>query len=102
MKKLFFLIIVFAFVSCQSNSKKTEPNVVEIVETTVNISGLHCDMCVASVEKGVSELAGIASVVVSLTDSTAIVKFDPSKTDLAMIEKTIVKRGYSIKETSSN
>lgn len=107
MKKLFFLLVIFAFVSCQSgnknsNNEKSVAEPVETVEVTVNISGMHCDMCVASIKKGVSELAGIASVEVSLSDSTAIVKFDASKTDLDKIEKAIVKRGYSIKEDIPN
>ena len=107
MKKIFFLFIIFAFVSCQSgNNKSNSENLaaepVEVVEAIVNISGMHCDMCVASVEKGVSELAGVSSVKVSLSDSTAVVKFDASKTDLANIEKAIEKRGYSIKEDSTN
>lgn len=102
MKKLFYLIIILAFVSCQTGNKKTpvkksltEP--VEVVETTINISGMHCDMCVASIEKGVNELDGIEYVKASLNDSTAVVKFDASKTDLAEIEKAVEKRGYKVK-----
>ena len=109
MKKLFFLFLVFAFVSCQSGTKKvnstdseTEPvEVAEVVETTINISGMHCNNCVASVEKGINELQGIELVVVSLNDSNVIVKYEPTKTDLTKIEKAIEKRGYSIKESDS-
>ena len=102
MKKLLILLIVLAFVSCNSGNKKTtdensEVKSVELVEATVNIGGMHCDMCVASIEKGVNELEGIESFAVSLTDSTAIVKFDASKVDLTKIGKAIEKRGYSIK-----
>jgi copper chaperone len=107
MKKLLVLFIVLAFVSCNSGNKKTtdEKSAVtteELVEATVNIGGMHCDMCVASIEKGVNELEGIESVAVSLTDSTAMVKFDASKVDLTKIGKAIKKRGYSVKESSSN
>lgn len=105
MKKLFYLLIVIAFVSCQSGSKKSgavSVEVVKVVEATISIGGMHCDMCVASVTKGVNELEGIESVVVSLNDSTAIVHFNASKTDLTKIEKAIEKRGYSIKENSLN
>lgn len=102
MKKLIFLFIVVAFISCQSgnkNSKVEEPAVktAQIVETTINIGGMHCDMCVNSVEKGVKELDGIASVVVSLNDSNAVVSYDAQKVELTQIEKAIEKRGYSIK-----
>lgn len=101
MKKLaFFLFAVIVFVACNSaTNNKAETTVEEpaqIVETTFNIGGMHCDMCVASIEKGISGLEGIKSVVVSLNDSNAVVKYS-SKLDKAEIEKAIEKRGYSIK-----
>jgi len=102
MKRLFFLIAVIAFVSCQpGNKNKTEEKSatesVQVVESTINIGGMHCDMCVASIEKGVKELDGIVAVAVSLNDSTAVVSYEPSKVELAKIEKAIEARGYSIK-----
>ena len=103
MKKLIYLIVIFAFVSCQTGNKKVESKesaveTVKVVEATVNISGMHCANCVASVEKGINGLEGIESVFVSLNDSNAVVKFDASKTDEKAIEKAIVERGYSIIE----
>lgn len=102
MKKLLCLLIVLAIVSCQSGNKSatdekssTEP--VQLVETTIHISGMHCENCVASVTKGVNELEGIKSVVVSLNDSNAVVSYDESKVELAEIKKAIESRGYSIK-----
>ncbi|MBK6283382.1 MAG: cation transporter [Draconibacterium sp.] len=102
MKKLFYLIIIAAFISCQSGTKnktedKTATETGQIVESTINIGGMHCDMCVASIEKGVKELDGIVSVAVSLNDSNAVVSYDASKLDEAKIEKAIEARGYSIK-----
>lgn len=103
MKKIAIILVVFAFVSCQSNKKETAVKeeaiqTVEVVKTTINISGMHCANCVASVEKGVNTLEGVESVVVSLNDSSAIVQFDPAQLELNEIEKAIEKRGYSIKE----
>jgi len=102
MKKMLYLVALFAFVSCQSGNKnkpdkKTSTESAQIVESTINIGGMHCDMCVASIEKGVKELDGIVSVAVSLNDSTAVVSYDASKVELKKIEKAIEARGYSIK-----
>ena len=102
MKNLFYLFILVAFVSCQSGNKnvkeeKTGEQPVQVVETNINIGGMHCDMCVASVTKGVNELEGIESVVVSLNDSTAVVTYNANKVELAQIEKAIESRGYTIK-----
>ena len=102
MKKLFYVIIILAFVSCQSGTKskiddKSTIETTQVVESTINIGGMHCDMCVASIEKGVKELDGVVSVAVSLNDSTAVVSYDKSKVDQTKIEHAIETRGYSIK-----
>ena len=103
MKKIIFLFVITALLACNSEGKKAElkdvtTETVKVVENTVNISGMHCDNCVASVEKGINSLTGIESVAVSFYDSNAIVKFDASKTDLVAIKKAIEKRGYTIIE----
>uniref|UniRef100_UPI0032179674 heavy-metal-associated domain-containing protein n=1 Tax=uncultured Draconibacterium sp. TaxID=1573823 RepID=UPI0032179674 len=101
MKKLLFLIAVIGLFSCNTgNKQKTVSDVksTELVEATIHIGGLHCESCVASVEKGINGLDGIQNVVVTLTDSTAVVKYDASKLKLAEIEKTVEKRGYTIKK----
>lgn len=103
MKNLFYLLTILIFVSCQSGNKnqqqeKATTESAQVVESTINIGGMHCDMCVASVTKGVNELDGIVSVSVSLDDSTAVVSYDKSKVELAKIEKAIEGRGYSIKD----
>ncbi len=103
MKKLVYLLLVVFFISCQSgnrNAKVEEPaaETAQIVETTINIGGMHCDMCVTSIEKGVNELDGIITVKASLNDSNAVVSYDAQKLDLAEIEKAIEKRGYAVKE----
>lgn len=102
MKKLLYLIVLLVFVSCNTgnrNAKSDEATMGQskIVETTINIGGMHCDMCVNSIEKGINELDGITAVAVSLNDSTAKVSYDVQKVQLAQIEKAIEKRGYSIK-----
>jgi len=102
MNKLFFLFALLFVVSCSSGNKRnqadeTSAQPVEVVETTINIGGMHCDMCVASIEKGVKGVEGIASVTVSLNDSNAVVSYYASRTSLEEIEKAIEKRGYKVK-----
>lgn len=102
MKNLLLIFIVLAFVSCnqageKKQEQKTSSEQVQVAETTINISGMHCENCVASVEKGVKELDGILSVKVSLSDSTAVVSYDQSKVELTKIQNAIEARGYTIK-----
>lgn len=98
-KTLFILLISFAFAACQTPQKKaTEESKapVDMVEASLKIEGMTCTECEQSVAKGVNELAGIDSISANHMDSTAFVRFDASKTDLAQITKAIEDRGYEV------
>jgi len=99
-KALFILAISMAFASCQAPQKKAETAKTEIaaatVEATLRVEGMTCTECEQSVAKGVNELAGIDSISANHLDSTAFVRYDPSKTDLAQITKAIEGRGYEV------
>lgn len=102
-KSILFLIVAITFFACNTQTKQntentTDPATVEVKQATINIAGMHCDMCVASIEKGINELEGIKNVVVSLNDSNAIVDYNAQALSVQEIEKAIEKRGYSIKK----
>ena len=100
MKNLLILLMAVAFFACSSGTKKVEEKSaapVEIVETSLDIGGMTCDHCVASVTKGINELDGIESVTVTLDDSTAVVKYNASALDIDDIKKAVEKRGYTVK-----
>jgi copper ion binding protein len=102
MKKLIVVLFAVVFMACgNANMQKEEDKAsanAEIVEATISIGGMTCNHCVASVEKGINGLEGIDDLVVSLDDSTAVVKYDVSKVELASIEKAVEKRGYKVKK----
>lgn len=102
MKNLIIVLFVITLAACQQGNKNSrESQVLEQTQTaqaTINISGMHCENCVASIEKGIKELDGIDSVAVSLTDSTAVVLFDPAKVDVDKIGKAIEGRGFTVKK----
>lgn len=101
MKRLLLLFAIIGLISCNSGNEKTSTDSVknaEIVESTINVGGMHCENCVASVTKGINGLEGIENVVVTLSDSTAVVKYNAAKLDLSEIEKAVEKRGYTVKK----
>ncbi len=102
MRNLLIIFLVIVLAACQQGNKNSrESQVSEQAQTakaTINISGMHCENCVASIEKGIKELDGIDSVAVSLTDSTAMVMFDPAKVDVEKIGKAIEGRGFTVKK----
>jgi Cu+-exporting ATPase len=103
MKNLLIILMVLALVSCESAGNKSNPEKQSVkqtatVQATINIGGMHCENCVASVEKGIKALEGIDSVSVSLSDSTAVVLFDPANVDIEKIGKAIEGRGFTVKK----
>ena len=104
-KGLAYLIVLIAgmfILSCQSAKNNQEESQAAVVEKTVHISGMHCDMCEASIEKGINELDGIEYVEASWNDSITVVKYDENVTSMEDIEKAIEKRGYSVKKFENN
>ena len=102
MRNLVFILGIFFLVSCGGQKKQNEGSdsseQAALTEVTLNVGGMDCDMCVASIEKGVGEVEGVEFVKAELSDSTTVVKFNEAETSLAQITQAIEKRGYHVKE----
>ncbi|MBI4640921.1 MAG: heavy-metal-associated domain-containing protein [Candidatus Tectomicrobia bacterium] len=60
----------------------------------LTVEGMSCDHCKMTVEKGLKELEGVASVKVDLDAKLAKVSFDPAKVSLDAMKAKIVDLGY--------
>ncbi|HTV31863.1 MAG TPA: heavy metal-associated domain-containing protein [Methylocella sp.] len=58
-----------------------------------HVKGMHCESCVARVEKAISETKGIASVKVDLAGKRATVTFS-GRPDVAAVIAAIGEAGY--------
>ncbi|MEU6133344.1 heavy metal translocating P-type ATPase [Nocardioides sp. NPDC047086] len=63
-------------------------------EQQLEIEGMTCASCVRRVTKAISRVEGVEDANVNLATETALVHFDPSRTDLAEISAAIEKAGY--------
>jgi copper chaperone CopZ len=102
MRNVIVLILFIFFVSCQNvknNKGESSGNQSEAIinEEVLNIGKMHCEMCVASIEKGLKGLEGVEFVKVDLEDSTAFIKYNTAKTNVVEFKKVIEKRGYILK-----
>jgi copper chaperone len=98
---LFFVALIF-LISCQNGKSSQEKNVevsteVKFNEEVLNIGKMHCEMCVASIEKGLGSVEGVEYVKANLGDSTALIRYDASKTNISEFRAVIEKRGYILK-----
>ena len=60
----------------------------------LKITGMHCESCVKLIEKALSKVKGVGSVVVNFAAGKALVNYDPELTDPSRLVKEVEKRGY--------
>jgi copper chaperone len=64
--------------------------------TTLNVQGMSCGHCEASVKKAVGALGGVESVSVDLKGKTVTVDYDPGRVTLKAIKDAIEDQGYDV------
>ncbi len=63
---------------------------------TLNVSGMTCQGCVASVTRVLKAIPGVTDVVVSLQPGTANVAYDSTRTTLPVLKAAIEDAGYDV------
>jgi len=63
---------------------------------TMNVQGMTCGGCVASVTRVLKAVPGVSDVAVSLSPGTARVTFDPATTTAPALRSAIEDAGYDV------
>jgi copper chaperone len=63
---------------------------------TLNISGMTCMGCAASVERKLREQPGVSRAVVSLEDAQAEIDFDPQIATAEALKQTLRTAGWGV------
>ncbi|MBA2847060.1 Cu+-exporting ATPase [Methanococcus maripaludis] len=66
------------------------------MEVKLKISGMTCAVCVKTIEKSVSKMDGVESIVVNLLDESAVINFDPELVSIEDIGIKIERLGYEV------
>lgn len=61
---------------------------------TIQIDGMTCGGCVKSVQRVLSELAGVQQAEVSLSPAQAVITFNPAKVSVANLVTAIEDAGF--------
>ncbi|MFC1918990.1 heavy metal translocating P-type ATPase [Chloroflexota bacterium] len=62
----------------------------------VQITGMTCTTCAATIEKGLADTSGVESAKVNYASEKASIEYDPSKVSMAEIKDTISQVGYGV------
>lgn len=107
MKKLIILSL-FAFsllVSCTNTEKKSDTketatetaiNPDNVVFLDVNVEGMTCTGCEATINSGISELPGIVEVSSDFESGKTSVRYDSTVTTRKDISAAIKRKGYKV------
>lgn len=68
----------------------------ETKRTALKIGGMHCAGCVNAIQNHVMEIDGVTKCEVNLAAEKATLEFDPSITNLAIIERAVEEIGYKV------
>lgn len=63
-------------------------------KTAIKIGGMTCAMCVQTIEKSLSKLAGVMKVTVNLGAEKAYLTYDPTKLTLLDMQQAVERAGY--------
>ena len=63
---------------------------------TMNVKGMSCGGCVASVTRVLKSVPGVTDVAVTLTPGTARVTFDPVQTGAPALRSAVEDAGYDV------
>jgi len=63
---------------------------------TLNVTGMTCQGCVASVTRVLKAVPGVSDVVVTLPPGTATVVYDATRTTLPVLKAAIEDAGYDV------
>jgi copper chaperone len=63
---------------------------------TMNVRGMNCGGCVASVTRVLKAVPGVTDATVMLKPGTAEVTFDPARTDVPALRAAITDAGFDV------
>ena len=70
------------------------PSKNEVQSVLINVEGMTCNSCVQTIEKNISQRAGVQSISVSLAANTAQVRYSPEKITAEQLREAIEDMGF--------
>jgi Cu+-exporting ATPase len=92
----------FSGIDPAGKTKKCELIMEETKQIILPITGMTCANCVATIERNLKKLDGVAGAAVNLSSERATVEFNPSKLGLDEIIGRVRKAGYDVAEGEAN
>ena len=66
----------------------------------IPVAGMDCTECTQHVQQAIAKLPGVESVKVLLSSEKAIIRLDPARVQLPMIQRAVEDAGYSVPDAA--
>ncbi|WP_245543589.1 heavy metal translocating P-type ATPase [Methanoplanus limicola] len=70
----------------------------KLKKSELKVTGMHCAACAVNLKKALNGLEGVSEADVSIGTESAVISFDPEKTDINKINETVKRSGYGLLE----
>lgn len=67
-----------------------------MTQISLQVPEVHCNHCKTSIEGAVSQLPGIETVDVAISEASVSVEYDEDTIDLGKIKSAIEEKGYAV------
>jgi len=64
---------------------------------TLNVEGMTCNHCVASITKALMQLNGVENVIVNLEMKRVAIEFDAERMNVEILKGTVEDAGYKVR-----
>jgi Cu+-exporting ATPase len=71
---------------------------VELEASVLDLTGMSCASCAATIEKSIRRVEGVAEANVNFAAAKAYVRFDPARADLDGLRTSVEKAGYGVRD----
>ena len=66
------------------------------MKTVLNVKGMKCGVCEATVREAVESCEGVVSVAPSFRENTVEIEYEADKADLQAISRIISSKGFQV------
>ena len=64
-------------------------------QVVLKVDGMHCSACPVTVQRSLTQVAGVQDAQVTLDPPQAVVSYDPNKVSADAMVQAVTKAGYS-------
>ncbi len=80
----------------QPRSDRATPTGADVAKTTLSVTAISCDGCVAALEKQLKRTEGVSAFEVNQARGKAEVSYDPDATDAGHIAESLLRAGFKV------